>query len=431
MVQDSIDILALFITKNDAVDLPYRLRSALLRHVDVAQLNVDLYLKSQQSKLAHGGYLQGQQAVFATFLGKHDRTAEAEALFKTVLSQQIQKLGPSSIAVLATTNNLAGLYLRLRRFEEAEIHLRIVLDGKLQHFSQSDIRIANTINELGNVCSQLGRCEEAKSFYRKNLAIFLQHKDSSVNNLKIVYNNLGEVAMRQGKLLEAHDLFEKALEQGRNGQPTCQVVRQTNRDTPLDEIDCQILINKGRLLNCAGKFDLAYQTYKRASDGLVVLLGPKHSKVTAAEKELALMNLSRSHVKSLKETQESWSSGACAKNESINGQCVNWGSTMPMPQSQLLNPKRKVEQANLPISQQQVSMLPISQQQRTILHSRIKGAVDMPVQMAQSSLLSPQVQDPANTYLLSGQQRSHPFLSRDKENGSLDDEMDFDFNRAD
>ena len=421
MVQDSIDILALFITKNDAVDLPYRLRSALLRHVDVAQLNVDLYLKSQESKLAHGGYLQGQQAVFATFLGKHDRTAEAEALFKMVLSQQTQKLGPSSIAVLATTNNLAGLYLRLRRFEEAELHLKKVLDGKLQHFSQNDIRIANTINELGNVCSQLGRFEEAKSFYMKNLAIFLQDENSSVNNLKIVYNNLGEIALRQGSYVEANNMFKKASEQGRNGQPTCQVVGQTNCDTPLDEIDCQILINKGRVLNCVGKFERAHEMLKRASDGLLKLLGPKHSKVIAAERELALTNPSEGHAIIPKETEALWSSGAYAESASIHCPCANWGSTMPMWQSQLLNLERKAEQTNLTISQQQMA----------ILHSRLEGALDMPAQMPQSSLLSPRVQDPANTYLLSGQQVSHTFLSRDKKDGSLDNEMDFDFNRAD
>ena len=344
LVQDSIDMLALFITKNDAIDLPYRLRSALLRHIDAAQLNISRYLKTEDSKRAHGGYLQGQQAVFATFYGKHDRTVEAEALFAAVLSQQTRYLGPMDIAVLATTNNLASLYLRLQRYEQAEVLLRRVLLGKEQHFPPNDLRIANTINELGIVCSQLGRCDEARTLYLRNLNVFLQNQNTSVNNLKIVYSNLGEVAMRQGKLAEAGKWFEKAMGQGRNGQSTCQVVHQTGNENPLDEIDCQILLNKGRLLHCAGMFDMAHATYERARQGLVMLLGPKHSQVIAVEKELAFMIPLETSDLSIDEKERLRFSQDCDQNPSIKGQCINWGRAAQMQQSQLLHFERRMQQ---------------------------------------------------------------------------------------
>ena len=332
MVQDTVDLLAIYIFANDALDLTYRSRAALMKHVDAAQLNATQFLKTADSQLAHGGYIQGQQAVFATFYGKHDRTAEAETLFERVLTLQNQFLGPSNIGTLATMNNLASLYLRLQRYEEAEKLLKKVLEGKERLFPPGDFRITNTINELGNVCSQLGRCDEARSLYLRNLETFLKIKTPSVNSLKIVYSNLGEVAMRQGKLEDAEQMFEKALGQGKNGQPTCGLTfPQTKREDCPDEIDCQILLNKARLLNCMGLFDSALATFKRASQGLVALLGPKHSKALAAKKELADMYHTRWQATDAEKLRHSQN---CILNPAIRGACANWGGRMA--QSQLL-----------------------------------------------------------------------------------------------
>ena len=340
MVQDMVDVLAIYMTTNDAIDLPYKTRAALLKHIDASQLNVTRFLKTMDSVLAHGGFMQGQQAVFATFYGKHDRTADAETLFIRVLEIQRQYLGPSDIGTLATMNNLASLYLRLQRYEEAERLLRRVLEGKEKLFPPNDFRITNTMNELGNVCSQLGRCEEAKSLYLRNLKTFLGSSCPSINNLKIVYNNLGEVAMRQGELKEAQQMFEKALAQGKNNQPTCwSSMFKRGSAEYLDEIDCQILINNARLCRCMGQFDLAGLTYERTVQGLVALLGPKHSKALAAQQEFKdLFEIKRQarDLTSLRHSQN------CDLNPSIRGACSNWGTAMQ--QSQLLHLERETKQ---------------------------------------------------------------------------------------
>ena len=396
MVQDTVDLLAIYITANDALDLSYRSRAALLKHVDAALFNTTQFLKTADSQLAHGGYIQGQQAVFATFYGKHDRTAEAETLFLRVLSLQDRYLGSMHIGTLATTNNLASLYLRLQRYEEAERLLRKVLEGKERLFPSNDFRIANTINELGNVCSQLGRCEEARSLFLRNLATFLGGSNPSINSLKIVYNNLGEVAMRQRNLEEAEQMLENALAQGMNGRHTCKLLFPQQREDSLDEIDCQILLNKARLLNCIGRFDLALVTCEKASQGLVSLLGPKHSKAVAAEKELANMFLNKSKATSVEKLQQSQK---CDLNPDIRVACANWGGDMQQAQGSLMDLNRRRVQ----------NMEYRAQTQPSTLQEALNGYVAMP---NSSLLMSNQPRPTTNVNQgAMAQQRCFPFVS--------------------
>ncbi len=200
-------------------------------------------------------------------------------------------------------------------------------------------------------------------------------------------------------------MFEKALEQGRNGQPTCQVVRQTSFESPLDEIDCQIMMNKGRLLNCMGMFHLAHAIYERATQGLVVLLGPKHSKVVAAEKELALMTPSRAPRMSPEEMEQLRYSQNCDQNPSIRGLCINWGSQMH--QTKLLNLER--ERANPQARQQH----------RAALNPRpddVLGDYLTPSLMSQASSPSQLSQGSPTMCQLQMPQQSHPFIPTHNEN---------------
>ena len=343
MVQDAVDLLAISITASENLDRPYRSRAALLKHIDAVQLNVAQFLKTTDSELAHGGYIQGQQAVFATFIGEHDWTMEAEILFAKVLSLQNKYLGPANIGTLATTNNLATLYFRLQRYEEVEKLLKKVLEGKEKLFPAGDFRITNTINALGNLYSQLGRFEEAKSLYLRNLETFLKSENLSVKNLKTVYCNLGEVAMRRGELGEAERMFENAFNQGKNDQPTCgQLSPHINSEDHLDEIDCQILVNKARLFKCRGQLDLAYDTCKKASQGLVALLGSGHSKTLAAEKELADIFQRSPQAADRDDLRHS---GYGVFNPALRGACANWG--VQMYQSQLMHLEREKNQTQM------------------------------------------------------------------------------------
>lgn len=285
MVQDTVDLLAIYLTTNDATDLPYRTRAAALKHVDATELNVTRFLRTMDGLLAHGGYLQGQQAVFATFYGKQDRTTDAEALFIRVLQLQHQYQGPTHIEILATTNNLAGLYCRLQRYEEAETLLRTILEGKEKLFPPDDIRITNTINELGNVCSDLCRYEEVKTFYLRNLESLLNNLNPAPISLKIVYNNLGQLAMRQAEWEEAQEVFEKASALSKNTGLTGWSSESAAECGDLDQVDCQIVINTARLFRCVGLLDPAGIMYTKAAQALLALLGPKYSKYMAAQEE--------------------------------------------------------------------------------------------------------------------------------------------------
>ena len=58
----------------------------------------------------------------------------------------------------------------------------------------------------------------------------------------------------------------------------------------MNEVDCQIVLNAAWLFRRAGLLDQASVMYKNAAQGLLALLGPKHSKYVAAQEQFKLFD---------------------------------------------------------------------------------------------------------------------------------------------
>ena len=241
MVQDAIDLLAIFITAPcDTINLPFKSRAALLNHIDATQLNVARFLTTRDKILAHAGYLHGQQAVFATFYSKHDRTDNALRLYARVLELQREHLGPSDIGTLATTNKLAALLTRLQRYEDAKDLLWIVLEGK-ENFSPKVILESRIHSTNLEICIVSSKSSMRLHPFIRAICRRCWLQNPSVNNLRIAYNNMGELAMRRGRLKQAEQHFGAASQ------------ALPSHGGKTDEIDCQILINTARLDRLTGE----------------------------------------------------------------------------------------------------------------------------------------------------------------------------------
>jgi hypothetical protein len=93
MAFNAITKTATCIPDTDSEDLPLSARQELLGHMDSCVENAQQFLKTPESKTAHGGLKEGFQTVLASFYSRQDRHADAEKLFTEALVYQKRELG--------------------------------------------------------------------------------------------------------------------------------------------------------------------------------------------------------------------------------------------------------------------------------------------------------------------------------------------------
>ena len=310
MIRDSINLLALFIASNEAIDLNHITRGSLISHIDACQASVSRFLTNTESLIKYGCYLEGQQSVLSRFYASHDREESAQSLLFQALRLQTEKLGSNHIGTIASTNELAGLYVRQRRYAEAESILLQVIEGKRQHFIEnpSDIKVSNSVNELGIVYNFLGRHDEAEKLFRENLQTFQHCQDAGPHHFMITYNNLAEIELHRGNLSQALNLLSLAegASETMEIDPNFLSKRLENRN----ELLCQVKINQARVHYLMGSHEPALEEYQSILMDFNQLFGSKHSKTLALEDEfqkaaIGVMQLEK---------------GVCEE--------ANWGATM-------------------------------------------------------------------------------------------------------
>jgi hypothetical protein len=77
----AISMTASLIRDTDSENLPLSARQELLGHMDSCVENAQQFLKTPESKTAHGGLKEGFQTALAGFYSRQDRHADAEKLF--------------------------------------------------------------------------------------------------------------------------------------------------------------------------------------------------------------------------------------------------------------------------------------------------------------------------------------------------------------
>lgn len=209
---NAISMTASLIRDTDSENLPLPARQELLGCVDSCVENAQQFLKTPESKTAHGGLKEGFQTVLASFYSRQDRHADAEKLFTEALVYQKRELGNFDIETMCTMNELGALYLKMGDVENAEFMLTESLRAKERALGPDHPRTLNTVNNIGNLFSlqlQLGKATEMYQCALEGYTKLYGPKDKSVAK---AWNNLGEISMKQGRFPEARERFAAALE---------------------------------------------------------------------------------------------------------------------------------------------------------------------------------------------------------------------------
>ncbi|KAF5871433.1 putative nb-arc and tpr domain protein [Botrytis fragariae] len=271
----AIALTASVIQETDIELLSLHKRQELLSHIDACIENKLSFLTDEQSIIEYGGVIEGFQTTFATFYGQHDRNNDAERLFMHSLDMQISLLGTNNVATLSTMNNLAAMYLDLRRLEEARPLLHQALEIKHTMLGPHHPRTLNTANNLANLLVLQLHFDAATEIYERTL-IGYQNLNGPVHKTVIEsLNNLGEVAMKRGNFLEAEKLFKEGLKKleipGSGGE---------------DGLALYLKANIALVYKLQHRHQEAEQYYHTIIQKRKALLGPKHSSTLQSMCEL-------------------------------------------------------------------------------------------------------------------------------------------------
>jgi tetratricopeptide (TPR) repeat protein len=209
---NAISMTASLIRDTDSENLPLSARQELLGHVDSCVENAHQFLKTPESKTAHGGLKEGFQTALASFYSRQDRHADAEKLFTEALVYQQRELGNFHIETMCTMNELGALYLKMGDVENAKFMLTESLQAKERVLGPDHPRTLNTVNNIGNLYSlqlQLGKATEMYQCALEGYTKLYGPKDKLVAE---AWNNLGEISMMQGRFPVARERLTTALE---------------------------------------------------------------------------------------------------------------------------------------------------------------------------------------------------------------------------
>ncbi|KAI9784698.1 MAG: hypothetical protein M1816_000763 [Peltula sp. TS41687] len=264
-VFNAISMTSTLLQSHDVENLNLLVRQGLLGDIDVCVENTRSFLKTEESKISHGGYLEGFQTVFATIYGQHDRHIDAETLFTEALDLQRRILGRLDNATLRTLNNLGALYLDMKKPDKAEDMLKQALYGRVRVLGMDDPLTLNTLNNMGNLYVMLSDFYQASRHLQRTLEGRIRTHGYQHKTVAEAYNNLGEVSMKKGDLGEAERLFKTALE-------IAQTIIASENTLVLNSMSKIAIIYK-----LQRRYSEAQQLYTQVINGREALLGPNHS----------------------------------------------------------------------------------------------------------------------------------------------------------
>jgi serine/threonine protein kinase/tetratricopeptide (TPR) repeat protein len=146
----------------------------------------------------------------AMVLWREGRLDEALAAEQRVLSVRLLALGPSSVDVAMSNNNLAGILHELGRDQEAIVHIRRAINIFAKVLGEGNGRIAIASVNENEILTALGRYDEAEKSIRGAIDIW-QSQEGSSFYVGAALLDLGKTQFARGDTRAAVASFERSL----------------------------------------------------------------------------------------------------------------------------------------------------------------------------------------------------------------------------
>ena len=144
-------------------------------------------------------------------IGALGRTAEAEAILRSLLEEELPLLGPDHPQIANRRYNLGVHLADLQRNEEAEIEFRRSLEIVEAAYPEGHRRVAIMRSSYGNLLTKLGRYEEARPLHLRSLEDFRGLPPVEATGAAFPIVGLGVLDLNSGNLEGAAARFREAL----------------------------------------------------------------------------------------------------------------------------------------------------------------------------------------------------------------------------
>ena len=207
------------------------------------------------------------------------RYAEAESFVVRALDIQERGLGANLPDVAGTLNSFAGLRVSQGRYDDAEaMHLR-ALDIREDTFGADHPVVGQSVANLALLYDIQGRYGEAEPLHRRALAIWESAFGVDHPNVAATINNLAVAFAVQGRYAEAAPLYQRAL-----------AIREAALGADHPDV-AGGLNNLAWVYEREGRFDEAVALQRRALAIREAALGSNHPDVAGSLKNLASLYL--------------------------------------------------------------------------------------------------------------------------------------------
>lgn len=133
------------------------------------------------------------------------RYAEAERLYKQVLTLKQRRLGPDHLEIATILNDLAALYCLRHRQEAALPLLKKALTIRQRHLVAHHPDLGETLHQLGKIHRHQAQYGKAEPLFQQALSIFRQQFGGEHPRTQAVYNDLMQmiaIAIEGGQFAE-------------------------------------------------------------------------------------------------------------------------------------------------------------------------------------------------------------------------------------
>jgi len=214
-------------------------------------------------------------ARLAHLVASQGRAEEAEPLVRRSLQMHEEELGSEDTGTIACTYNLASILRFQGRLAEAEMLFRHILATRELKHGKSHLDTLSNACDLAELLESLDQLEEAENLYRRvidgcNVKLGSDHPDTLLNT-----SSLARLLQAQGKLDEAEPLYQLAF-QG------CKESLGGTHPTTLLRAD-----SLANLLQEKGSIDKAEPLLRNTLAGREAMLGDQHPDTLASVQRLA------------------------------------------------------------------------------------------------------------------------------------------------
>ncbi|KAH8659794.1 kinase-like domain-containing protein [Xylariales sp. PMI_506] len=204
-----------------------------------------------------------------------EKYAEAEQMFREILSQYKEQLQEENSSTLRLTKNIGNALSKQQRYQEAKDVFQDALNIGIRLRGRDDPNTLNVMHNLAYTLRQLGNYAEAETVFRETFqrrrTVLGKENLSTLNTLRSLAYTIGEL----GKHEEAADLYLEALEiQEKVLKPNHPDMLNTMRNF------AWTLVHVGRLKEAEELYEKTLELQKKA-------LGSQHPDTLETETQLA------------------------------------------------------------------------------------------------------------------------------------------------